>query len=119
MALTYENQLQKIQTERAKWAARNFPNAGALHHIAGLAEEVGELAHAVLKMAPGTAGDTAIRGEKDAHLEAAADAVGDTIIYLLGICSDLGLDASECLDTAWDEVKHRDWVKYPTNGKDH
>lgn len=116
--LTYENVIAKIQTERGVWAANNFPNAGLKEHALGVAEEAGELAHAVLKMAPGTGDDGApIRGSRQDHLDEAADALGDLFIYMCGVATDLGLSLSDCIITAWGEVQWRDWVKYPETGR--
>jgi len=118
VSLTYENTIARIQGERAVWSRHNFPNAGAKEHALGVCEEAGELAHAVLKLAPGTADGHSIRGDKAALLDEAADALGDLLIYACGVATDLGLSLSDCVNAAWDEVKERDWIKYPTNGKD-
>lgn len=115
--MIYYDILQRIQGEREKWARHNFPNAGAKEHALGVCEEAGELAHAVLKLDPGSADGGPIRGTRDELLDEVADALGDLLIYACGVASDCGLDLSFCLQGAWDEVKDRDWVKYPGTGK--
>lgn len=111
------NQIDRIQSERAQWARYNFPHADAKEHALGICEEAGELAHAILKMNPGTVDDTPIRGTEAKLVEEAADALGDLLVYACGVATDLGLVLSECFQAAWDEVKDRDWVKYPERGK--
>lgn len=117
MSLTYESQLDRIQDERAKWARHNFPNAGAKEHALGVCEEAGELAHAILKLDPGTASGDSIRGSRSELLDEVADALGDLLVYACGVATDCGLALSDCLQAAWDEVKDRDWVKYPGTGR--
>jgi NTP pyrophosphatase (non-canonical NTP hydrolase) len=76
----------------------------------GVAEECGELAHAILKRKQG------IRGDSAYHVGQAADAVGDIIIYLTGVCSSLGLDLETCVENAWKEVRERDWSEHKETG---
>jgi NTP pyrophosphatase (non-canonical NTP hydrolase) len=76
----------------------------------GVCEEAGELAHAVLKMTQG------IRGTEKEHLNEAADAVGDIVIYLAGLCSSLELSLQACVDEAWLQVLERDWSKNKETG---
>jgi NTP pyrophosphatase (non-canonical NTP hydrolase) len=116
VALTFENSLHKLQTERAEWAARNFPNAGAKEHALGVCEEAGELAHAVLKMAPGLQDGGSIRGDEESLMAEAADAIGDCIIYLAGVATDLGLALDQCVEDAWNQVKQRDWENNRVDG---
>src|SRR4051812_31421503 len=67
----------QIVEERNEWVAHNFPNARTpLDSVMGVVEELGELVHCELKMAQNIRGIT----ESDSQ-----DAVGDTIVYLLGI----------------------------------
>lgn len=111
------NQLDRIQAHREDWGRRNFPNANVKDHALGVCEEAGELAHAILKMNPGTVDDSPIRGTEAKLVREAADALGDLLIFACAVATDLGLALSDCLQAAWDEVKHRDWVKYPDTGK--
>lgn len=116
MPLGIENTLQQLQAERAEWAARNFPNADAKDHTLGVCEEAGELAHAVLKMAPGLADGGSIRGDHHSLMAEAADALGDLIIYAAGVATDLGLALDVCVEQAWAQVKERDWNKNRETG---
>jgi NTP pyrophosphatase (non-canonical NTP hydrolase) len=95
--------LKNLQNAHAIWQHNNFPNAEKWECLAGLTEELGELAHAHLKMHQG------IRKNED-HLASQKDAVGDIVIYLLGYCTLNGLDIDECIESAWDEVSKRDWT---------
>jgi NTP pyrophosphatase (non-canonical NTP hydrolase) len=54
-------------------------------------EEIGETAGALLK-------------GKDAEIK---DGIGDSFVTLIILSSQLGLDPSECLQAAWDEIKDR------------
>lgn len=100
--------LFQLQTEVKEWSERNFPNNKVHQPLLGALEELGELAHAHLKQEQG------IRGDQHA---AKADAVGDIIIYLADYCARNELCLAECVRTAWEEVKERDWIKFPVNGK--
>lgn len=101
--------LAYIQKQVHEWRKYNFPNSGDLHQFLGVVEEVGELSHAILKMAQG------IRGDK--HEEEARDAVGDIMIYLMNFCSENGWDLEEIIEETWDQVQRRNWVDYPKDGK--
>jgi NTP pyrophosphatase (non-canonical NTP hydrolase) len=105
-------QLQKLQLQLHTWRMRNFPGVSARDQLLGAVEEIGELAHADLK------GRQSIRGSVEEHEEEAKDAVADTIIYLMGYCSVRGWDLSSILEETATEVMKRDWIKYPTDGKD-
>ncbi len=103
--------LQTLQLEARAWRTRNFKDTStAMHQTLGVCEEAGELAHAVLKMEQG------IRGDRTEHLEEAADAVADIVIYLTGVCDNLGLDFQRCVEETWSSVKQRDWVANPVDG---
>lgn len=70
---------------RDEWVAKNFPpyegEVPGNDSILGCIEEAGELAHAHLKNKQG------IRGTPEEHEAAAKDAIGDIVIYLLGVIS--------------------------------
>ncbi len=103
--------LAQLQQEVATWSKHNFPYNEPHHPLLGLAEEVGELSHAHLKMEQG------IRGTESEHMNAKYDAVGDIIIYLADYCFRNGIKLNLAVIQAWDEVKNRDWIKYPRNGR--
>lgn len=71
--------------ERDEWVARNFPplpgDIPGNDSILGCIEEVGELAHSYLKAKQG------IRGTPEEHDAAGRDAIGDIVVYLLGVIS--------------------------------
>ncbi len=102
--------LKILQQEVHEWTEHNFPGAEPYRKLLGVVEEVGELSHAHLKELEG------IRGNQD-HTANAKDAVGDIIIFLTDYCNSRGFDMNEILTDVWSEVKQRDWIKYPTNGR--
>lgn len=93
-----------------------------------IASELGQLAHRVLKE------EQKIRnGEKPVthHFERfhemknippeqlrelERDALGDIDIFKLNFCSARGHSASDILNETWEEVKKRDWVRFPKDG---
>ena len=102
--------LNKLQSEQKEWGLRNFGEQPAYRMLLGAMEELGELAHAQLK------GEQGIRTGED-HSAAKKDAIGDIVIYLAGYCNAEGINMAEAVETAWNEVKQRDWVTYPKNGR--
>jgi NTP pyrophosphatase (non-canonical NTP hydrolase) len=106
MLLTF----RQLQIEQQEWEKKNFPDNQKHFAMLGLLEEVGELAHALLKMEQG------IRGTKEEHMAAAEDAVGDITVYLSSVCSHYGIDFQGAVDKTWPEVQKRDWIKYPKDG---
>ena len=97
--------LQKIQQEQDVWSKRNFENKKPYQPILGAAEEVGELAHAYLKMEQG------IRGTRDEHEAKMKDAIGDTCVFLMDLCNQMGWHMDEIIEQTWNHVKQRDWKK--------
>lgn len=102
--------LKQLQDEQRPWVAHNFPGREAYYPLLGAVEELGELAHAHLKMIQG------IRGTKEEHLANAKDAVADVIIFLSDYCTAMGFDLAECVEVTWEQVKQRDWIKNPKTG---
>ena len=105
--------LNTLQVEHEAWERRNFPDSAdnVFHSLAGMTEELGELAHAVLKAEQG------IRGSEAKHMMEAGDAVGDIFIYCAGLCNKLGLDMDFEVTKAWKQVKARDWNTNKESGK--
>lgn len=99
--------LKKIQREQSVWSTKNFKNKKPYQPILGATEEIGELAHAFLKMEQG------IRGTKEEHIAAMKDAVGDCCIFLMDLCNQMGWDFEEIIDSTWTHVKKRNWTKDP------
>ena len=102
---------KQLQIEVSAWSEKNFPNNKPHHPLLGLQEEVGELAHAHLKMEQG------IRGTRERHLAAKDDAVGDIVVYLADYCSRNFIDLQSVVESVWGQVKNRDWKQNPMNGE--
>jgi len=103
--------LTKLQTKKSFWEEHNFPLTKPYRPLLGVGEELGELFHAHLKSEEG------IRGSYEEHQREKKDAIGDMIMYLIHYCNLNDLDLDECVQIAWDEIKQRDWIKYPLDGK--
>ncbi len=102
--------IKELQKEVDEWRNRNFPETTADHQLIGMFEEIGELSHAHLKEIQ------SIRMNEDHELKA-KDAIGDLLIYMIGYCSIRKFDIEQILTETWDQVKQRDWIKYPKNGR--
>jgi len=106
-----ENIIQSYQKQINEWSKRNFKDSTYIDEFLGITEEVGELAHAILKQKQG------IRIDEN-HEEKIKDAVGDIFIYLCDFCNRKRLDLNEILDKVVPHVLSRDWTKDKTgNGK--
>jgi NTP pyrophosphatase (non-canonical NTP hydrolase) len=103
-------QLSLLQLQHKVWVERNFPDETLEDAVLGLVEEVGEIAHHVLKMRQG------IRGDEAMHKREILDGIADTVIFATHIVSKLGADYGELVQDTWDTVKQRNWVMYPGNG---
>lgn len=103
--------LNNFQLEVARWAAFNFPKEQNHHLVLGMQEELGELCHCVLKREIG------IRGTPEDHINGIKDAIGDFMVFMAQFCNRQGLKIDECIEHAWENVKKRDWITYPHNGK--
>ena len=102
--------LRQLQEEVSIWVDHNFGSGYPHRPLLGIQEEVGELAHAHLKMEQG------IQGDVDKHQAEKADAVGDILIYLADYCAQNDLDMGDCVTKAWGGVKKRDWIRFPETG---
>lgn len=98
----YEDALEHIHRWIQEETSRHY---GHLIPLLGIAEEVGELCHAVLKQHQG------IRGSYEDHDQKIRDAVGDILVFLLDFCNRYRINALAELETVWAEVKTRDWTK--------
>jgi NTP pyrophosphatase (non-canonical NTP hydrolase) len=100
--------IRQMQKDVGEWQRHNFQDkATATNSFLGIVEELGELAHAILKQNQG------IRGTK-IELEAAAkDALGDMFIFTMGFCWERGWDLEAILAATWREVQKRDWRRDP------
>jgi NTP pyrophosphatase (non-canonical NTP hydrolase) len=102
-----------LQAQHDAWESVNFPTSrqNSMHSLVGVVEEVGELAHALLKK------DQQIRGSAAEHDAEAKDAIGDIFIYMAGLCNKNGWNMESCIRKAWIEVANRDWTKNKQDGK--
>lgn len=100
-----------LQREVDEWSKKNFGENPPLWKFLGVVEEVGELAHAELKMLQG------IRTDED-HEAKGKDAVGDILVYLVDYCSRRGWSMQDIIEQVWGRVKQRDWKKDPVKGGD-
>lgn len=113
---------RQLQDEHRVWADRNFPDNKPHSPLLGVAEELGELAEVVIltsvvgRLAHShLKSEQGIRGNKEQHASKAKDAIGDMIIFLSNYCTRNGYDMQEIIETAWSEVKQRDWNKNPVD----
>lgn len=105
-------ELHQLQVQLAAWQAKNF---GAQQHYEmalGIAEETGELCHAVLKHLQ------KIRGMEDAERfrVEAGDAAGDIFVYLCQFLTILRIDAGTLFLETARRVMKRDFTKDKMNG---
>jgi len=104
--------IEQLQNHTREWREKNFPeeHRTAQMQLMGVVEEVGELAHALLKMEQG------IRGSREYHMGKIEDAIGDVTIYLCGLATALEIDMDAAIWRAWSEVRDRDWTKNKETG---
>ena len=100
----------KLQREVGAWSRKNFPNNTPENPFLGMVEELGELAHALLKAKQG------IRGTAEQHEAAAKDAIGDLLVYMADFCERKGWSMQEIIESVWAVVKQRDWTKNKKDG---
>lgn len=106
----YIAEIAELQADHKKWLDHNFPNQDPLDGFLGIVEEVGEIAHSILKRKQG------IRGTDAEHTEAIKDGLGDVFIFMMSYCNSNHLDLAEIIEQTWDGVvSKRDWA---TNQKD-
>ena len=97
--------IKHLQRNAFKWQERNFDDAKAYQVLLVVCEEVGELCHAHVKEEQG------IRGTAKENQKLGKDAVGDIMISLANYCSLRGWSMKKCVNTAWKDVRKRDWKK--------
>lgn len=110
------------QKELKEWQDRNFPRSRyenmthdelvdmvlLLQFALGMAEEVGEVCHHVLKGTQGIRGGTNGMNKKEI-----ADGVADTGIFGLQLLSRLDVDAEQEISEVTEAVLARDWKESP------
>jgi NTP pyrophosphatase (non-canonical NTP hydrolase) len=77
-----------------------------------MVEEMGEIAHALLKHQQGIRGLSEAVTVKDRIV----DGHCDLIIFSFGLANALGYSLEPELKATWHKVKQRDWVKDPEKG---
>lgn len=115
--------LVRLQDELRDWVTKNFRDIHGVdplndHYeetlvsrpILSAVKEIGELSHAFLKMMQG------IRGTREDHEADMKDAIGDTVVYLIDVCSAMGWSFEEILRVTSEAVMTRDWTKHPKTG---
>lgn len=101
------------QADLADWQDKNFGvhDDDLLAFAVGMAEEVGEVCHHILKGRQGIR--EGVNGIDKAEV---LDGVTDTLIYGLQILSRLGIDAEKEMPAIIQKVLSRNWVEDPETG---
>jgi NTP pyrophosphatase (non-canonical NTP hydrolase) len=104
--------LSDLQVMLARWQVAQFGVASHEQQALGVAEEAGELCHAVLKHTQ------RIRSLADleSYRTAAGDAIADVAIYAIQMATALRLDFATLLDATAREVMQRNWKADPDGG---
>ena len=100
------------QKDLAEWQERNFGKVSSEYLALGVAEETGELCHAILKRSQKIR--EGANGEK--LKDEIGDAFADIIIYGINLMESEGIDAEEVLRMTIQKVMERDWKKFPKDG---
>ena len=89
----------EVQMKVIRWAeARKIiPNSTPEAQMLKMVSEVGELADAINK----------------GNMDDIQDAVGDTLVCLINVCALLDIDPVDCLQVAYDQIKHRKGTLLP------
>lgn len=111
MSLISRIPINHMQQDRNAWVAYNFPDTPKDDSFYGMVEELGELAHHMLKRRQ------SIRGDGVDHEAEIRDACADLFIFMLGIATHEGFDLVEEIENTWMQVRERDWVKFPHDGR--
>lgn len=106
--------LRRIQLQVGAWRQAAYPDTATLElQTLGVSEETGELAHAVLKYKQG------IRGyDLEKTKTEAADAIGDIMIYAMGVADCLGINVEEALYATAQHVINRNITQDSDSGND-
>ncbi len=110
------NTLNELQGRLFEWQQNNFKkeDTGIEWMGLGAAEEVGEVCHVILKAKQKIRQHQS--GLNEEALDALADGVADTVIYLMQLCSHAGIDFGKALFATAEEVMKRDWKNKKTDG---
>lgn len=110
------DELSELQKRLKKWQENNFDNdcTGPEWMALGATEELGEVAHIIVKAKQRIRQHQS--GLDDNSLNKLADGVADTVIYLIQLCSHLGIDFGKTLFYTAETVMQRNWRKNKTDG---
>jgi len=108
--------ISELQRSLKKWQEDNFDLecTGPEWMALGATEELGEVAHIIVKAKQKIRQHQSGLDEK--ALYELADGVADTVIYLMQLCSHLGIDFGKTLFYTAETVMQRDWRKNKTDG---
>ena len=108
--------LTELQQRLKQWQEKNFDEdcTGPEWMALGATEELGEVAHIIVKAKQRIRQHQA--GLDDYSLNELADGVADTVIYLMQLCSHLGIDFGKTLFFTAETVMQRDWRTNKTDG---
>ncbi len=98
--------LDILQDRFAEWGRQNFGPMPDTFHIAKLTEEVGEAAHAVVRLYLQEQGKR-INPKSEENLK---DALGDIVVILMNLANNHGWSLSEIFEEVADEVLARDYT---------
>lgn len=101
--------IKQLQAEHKEWEEKNFGKQPPTTGFMGMVEEIGELAHAMLKS------QQKIRMNEN-HSAKIIDAVGDIFVYMMGFCNASDLDLETVIMNVWSKVKLRNWKINPETG---
>lgn len=103
--------MAQVQHEHRAWLNYNFPDQTVEQTVLGMMEELGELAHHLLKRMQG------IRGDGVDHEAEIKDALSDFIIFSMDLADREGFIIQDAVVDTWAQVRERDWVKFPHDGR--
>lgn len=89
---------------------RAFTTTSGWNKILNLMIQVGRISHAHLKHAQ------KIRVSEN-HIENAKKFVGEALFVIEELCMNIGYSYYNVVSKTWNDVKTRDWKKFPKNGK--
>lgn len=91
---------REVEMDILRWAEARMiiPNSTPAAQFMKAVSEMGELSDALTKN----------------NLEAAKDAVGDTMVCLINMCALLDLDIVDCMAHAYDQIKDRKGTMQPS-----
>jgi NTP pyrophosphatase (non-canonical NTP hydrolase) len=100
--------MERWQRPLAEWQERELPcedkDKQILRVTVGAAEEMGEVSRCVLKRSQ------QIRATEHVWTSKAEEEIGDVCVYLMQLCTLLGLDFERCIERAAQKVLARRWA---------